>query len=362
MSTFRIASALCIILGIGLSPTRAEDQKIKVDETIRKGLEFLAKTQAEDGSFSSNGTFPAALTGMAGTVFLMEGSTPQEGRYASSIKKAIEYIESNAQASGLLCSLRNPSENSRYMIGHGYAALFLATAWHENTNEKRRAQLQLLVEKALQFTASAQNSKGGWGYVSARDGGDFDEGCSSLTQLQALLAAKKMGLKVPQNAIDKARRYFREATCHDGGVRYGSMQPAQAGNGRPALTAGAAACSFTEGDFAHRDLKAWIAYCQKNIPFSRASITNSSNEFTFHYFSHVVYVLGDDGHKKLVPDMDDNDALKWSRFRSEVFKTLHASQQPDGSWTGSSVGTVYRTIVNLSVLQLENGILPAYQR
>lgn len=340
----------------------AEADQLNIDETVRKGLDYLVKSQAKDGSFSFNGQYPSALTGLAGTVLLMEGSTPQEGRYTNAIKKAIEFVESSAQPTGLLCNLRNPGENSRYMIGHGYAVLFLAAAWNEDTDEKRRARLQKVVEKALQYTASAQNSKGGWGYVSAKDGADFDEGCSTLIQLQSLLAARKMGLKASREAIDKAIAYFKEGTAPDGGIRYSSQQAKTVGTGRAAFTAGSIACSFTAGDFTNRDLKSWLAFCQKNLPFSRMATNNISNEFQLYYFAQAVYVLGDDGHKKIVPDLVDKLALKWSRFRAEVFASLNKSQLPDGSWKGSSMGPIYQTIVNLSVLQLEKGILPIYQR
>jgi len=240
--------------------------------------------------------------------------------------------------------------------------LFLASAWHEETDEKRRTQLQRTIEKALIFTAKAQNSKGGWGYVSPRDGANFDEGCSSLIQLQSLVAAKKMGLKVPQDAIDTAIRYFREATTVDGGIRYSSSQGKETGAGRPAFTAGIIACYFTNGDFKAAELKPWLVFCQKNIPLSRIHIATANNEFMFHYYSQVAYVLGDDGHRKLIANVDDKNALRWIQFRSEVFKALQAKQLADGSWAGSTVGPVYQTIVNLSVLQLEKGILPIYQR
>ena len=351
-----------LVCGGPVNNASAADEKINVDDTVRKGLDWLAKTQMKDGSFHSNGMYSVSLTSLAGITFLMEGSTPQEGRYTNTIKKAIEFVEQNAQESGLLCSLRVAAENSRYLIAHGYAVLFLASAWHEETDEKRRAQLQKTIEKALLFTAKAQNSKGGWGYVSARDGGDFDEGCSSLIQLQSLAAAKKMGLKVPHDAIEKAIKYFKEATTADGGIRYSSSQNKQAGSSRPAFTAGVIACYFTNGDFRAAELKPWLGYCQKNIPLSRVHINTANNEFMFHYYSQVAYVLGDDGHRKLIADVDDKNALRWSQFRSEVFKALQARQLADGSWAGSTVGPVYQTIVNLSVLQLEKGILPIYQR
>ena len=38
--------------------------------------------------------------------------------------------------------------------------------------------------KAVEFTGKAQTNRGGWGYDSAADGGDFDEGSVTITQMQ----------------------------------------------------------------------------------------------------------------------------------------------------------------------------------
>ena len=37
-------------------------------------------------------------------------------------------------------------------------------------------------------------------------------------------------------------------------------------------------------------------------------------------------------------------------------------QNADGSWTGTPIGQVYTTCCYLTILQLDNGTLPIYQR
>jgi len=60
-----------------------------------------------------------------------------------------------------------------------------------------------LLTRAVQFTCKAQTSRGGWGYVSVLDGNDWDEGSVSVTQVQALRAARNAGIAIPREAIDK---------------------------------------------------------------------------------------------------------------------------------------------------------------
>ena len=64
--------------------------------------------------------------------------------------------------------------------------------------------------------------------------------------------------------------------------------------------------------------------------------------------------------KKLFPD--DKDPMKWSEFRKSMYEYLKHNQSPDGSWGQGGIGTVYTSAINLTILQLENGTLPIYQK
>ena len=48
-------------------------------------------------------------------------------------------------------------------------------------------------------------------------------------------------------------------------------------------------------------------------------------------------------------------------FRDNLYARLVGEQTGDGSWTGN-IGPIYVTSINLTVMQLENGFLPIYQR
>ena len=59
---------------------------------------------------------------------------------------------------------------------------------------ERRRKLVDILERAIDFTTDAQTDRGGWGYVSAKDGGGFDEGSVTITQVQGLRAARNAGI------------------------------------------------------------------------------------------------------------------------------------------------------------------------
>jgi hypothetical protein len=52
----------------------------------------------------------------------------------------------------------------------------------------------------------------------------------------------------------------------------------------------------------------------------------------------------------------------WEWYFPSMRDTLLASQNPDGSWEGDSVGTVYGTALATTILQIPYGYLPILQR
>ena len=81
-----------------------------------------------------------------------------------------------------------------------------------------------------------------------------------------------------------------------------------------------------------------------------------------YYYAQALYFLGDNGYEKLFPGSPEGDRLTWSKYRKAMFDRLVHSQHVDGSWTGSYIGPVFTTDVYLTILQLDNGALPIYQR
>lgn len=343
-----------------LAPTeaKADEPKVDVQENIRKGLEWLAKAQNKtDGSWEANGgQYPTTMTAIAGMAMLMEGSTMREGKYSQNIKKAVEWFMKRSQPNGLLGNPNNPTEASRYMYGHGFGLLFLASVYGEEEDEKRRKDLEKLLTKAVEFACKAQTDKGGWGYVSASEGGNFDEGSVTITQLQPLRACRNAGIVVPKEAIDKSVDYLKKSTTPDGGIIY-SLANGFGGGARPPLTAAAIACAFSQGEYKSEEAKKWLKYCQKNIPFGKGRLAH--DEYQNYYFAQAMYVLGDDGWEKL---FGEKNGMKWSDFRKTMFEYIKSTQGGDGSWSGGYVGPVFATSINLTILQLENATLPIYQR
>jgi hypothetical protein len=340
---------------------RADEVPAQYRPAIHKGLEWLAKNQARDGHWEAfGGQYPVTMTAMAGMALLMEGSTIREGKYKDNIRRAVDWVMSRAMPNGQLGNPNMPGEAGRYMYGHGFAMLFLSNVVGEEEEGERRRKLVDVLERAAKFSYDAQTDRGGWGYISAKEGSNFDEGSVTVTQVQALRAARNAGIVVPREAIKNARKYLEQSTNASGGVIY-SLAGGGGDAGRPALTAAAISCGFSSGDYNSPLVKKWFKFCQGHLSAGGGGL-GRHDEYTHYYYAQSMYMLGDEGWAKLFPDSRPGDRLSWSKYRKETFENLVRSQGGDGSWSGGHVGPVFITAVHLCILQLDNATLPIYQR
>lgn len=338
-----LACLLIVLPCLGQSSVFAGNTDPKVKKAISRGLDWLAQNQARDGHWVANGNqYPAAMTALAGMAMIAEGSTTTQGKYSKNIRGAVDFLVSQSRSNGLIGDLRN---DNRYTYGHGFSMLFLSQVLGEEEDEDRRDTLVKVLTKAVDFTAKAQTSSGGWGYVSARDGNDFDEGSTTITQVQGLRGCRNAGIPVPKQVIDRAIKYIQNCTNSDGGVQYSSKS---GGGSRPPITAAAIACLFNAGEYDNKFVPKLLAYCKRNPQLANPASGGSGHwHYAHYYYSQVMYrESGED----------------WESYRDKIYRKIISEQAGDGSWSQGYVGAVYTTSINLTVLQLENAYLPIYQR
>jgi hypothetical protein len=360
-----------------IAPTQPQARADEIPEKYRaavdKGLKWLAKEQNEKGWWGAGGNnYPVTMTAMAGMALLMEGSTTKEGKYAENIKKAADWLMDKSHEGGprdgLIGDTNLPQEAVRYMYGHGFATLFLASVYGDESDKAKRAKLKDILTRACKYIGAAQSTQGGWYYTSKAEGGDNDEGSVTVTQLQALRACKNANIPVAKEIIDKAVDYLKKSTTDRGGVVYslgrGGMK-APIGGERPALTAAAIACSFSAGQYDGDLCKKWFKYCETAIPVNQQGVRFGHDEYTHYYYAQALYILGDEGWSKLF-GTPKGEGLTWTKYRDLMGEKLLGTQSGDGSFPGMGGfgvgGNVYPTAVYLTILQLDKAVLPIYQR
>ena len=179
--------------------------------------------------------------------------------------------------------------------------------------------------------------------------------------MQALRAARNAGIVVPRQTIDKTHEYLKKCTTPRGGLIY-SLQTG-AGGERPTITVAAIASMFSTGEYTSPLAKRWLKFVQPQVPVDRVGTDQfGHSEYTHYYYAQVIYMLGEDGYAKMFPDSKESDRLTWSRYKKGFFPFLERTQNSDGSWRGTAIGQVYTTSCYLTILQLDKGALPFYQR
>ena len=337
------AGSLATLAGFatsGASPIQAARYEPAWDESIERGLQWVANTQSRLGHWTA-GNYPTAMTALAGMAMLSSGSTTTQGPYAKYVRRAVNYVASKSRKNGLI---GNPLRDNRYTYGHGFSMLFLSQVLGEEEDIERRHELIDILSRAVQFSGQAQTTSGGWGYVSAKDGSNFDEGSTTITQVQGLRGCRNAGIPVSGDIIEKARKYIYRCKNPDGGISYSSRNR---GTSRPAITAAALATLYNAGDYDSQHVPEMLSYCKKTLyPITDQSRSFGHWHYTYLYYTQVVYRQG------------END---WEIFRNKLYNKLIGEQQPNGSWVGN-IGPIYVTAINLIMLQLDRAYLPIFQR
>lgn len=310
------------------------------EKSIDRGLKWMARTQSRLGHWTA-GNYPTAMTALAGIALLSSGSTTTQGPYAKQIRRAVDYLVNKSRKNGLI---GNPLRDNRYTYGHGFSMLFLSQVLGEEEDIERRNELIGVLTQAVEFSGRAQTSSGGWGYVSAKDGSNFDEGSTTITQVQGLRSCRNAGIPVPNEIIERAKQYIYRCKNPDGGISYSSRNR---GTSRPAITAAALATLYNAGDYDSEHVPEMLKYCKQTL----YRITDSARSFghwhyTYLYYSQVVYRQGGN---------------EWESFRDQLYNRVSGEQQNDGSWQGN-IGPIYVTAINLIILQLDMAFLPIFQR
>jgi hypothetical protein len=314
-------------------------QDPQVISAVDKGLDWLASTQSKLGHWSAGGLYPTAMTALAGTAMLCEGSTATQGKYSQNIRMAIDFLLGKSRENGLI---GDPVSDNRYTYGHGFGMLFLSQLLGEEEDQERREELVDVLTRAARFSGEAQTPSGGWGYVSAKDGDNFDEGSTTITQVQGLRGCRNAGIPVPNDVIDRAVKYITDCMEPDGGVAYSSKNR---GSSRPAISAAAIACLFNAGEYDSEFVPKLLAYCEKKL--SNLQDRQFGHwHYAYYYYSQVMYRQGGDD---------------WGKFRQRLYDKIVKEQSASGAWQGD-IGEVYITSLNLTILQLEKAYLPIYQR
>jgi len=331
-----------------------------------RGLAWLAKQQLESGAWVgfvghkqmdhyellANALRPEAqrkkgeghlgVTALCGMAFLAGGHLPDRGRYRDVVKRAEDFVIAHSQQTGLL------SAAGTRMYSHAFGTLFLAEVYGMAANERAKVTL----EKAVNMIVDCQNQYGGWRYNA------FDRELDlsvTVCQLQALRAARNIGIRVPAGTIDRAMGYVNKSRVksgYDRGLYYykiygrGQYQKSQEYAINAAAMTALASAGVHDDDLSDPVL----TFLEKEY----------RNVARGHYRDHFYYWYG---NYYAAQAFYQFGGPRLRAFYARLARDLLDSQAADGRWRNSvGPGDEMGTAVACILLQMPRQYLPIFQR
>jgi prenyltransferase beta subunit len=321
-------------------PKKAASDLITKDtqKAIDAGLKYLAKEQAEDGSFG-NAKYKGnvGITGLAGLAFLSAEPSEENDKRIAKVAKYLLTCE-DPNVPGYIIHPKSAPPGPMY--GHAFAVQFLADAYGRLGDKNQQKEVKALLERAVKLLVNSQNKEGGWRYEPRQEDADIS---MTACQVAALHAARKAGFKVPKATFDKALVYMKKCRDEDnGGFRYQTV------GGRAAFARTVAALAAFNALGQQNDPVAKNALAYVNKAELKRFLTPDFAYFSYaHYFStKAMWYLGDKPFRAWYPTI-----------RDELVKN-----QKDDHWERSMFGSHYETASALIILQMPEGRLESLKR
>ena len=308
---------------------------VVMDDATKKStamaLEWLARQQATDGSFSDGAySHNTAITGFAMLAFMSQGHLPNQGLYGPEVSMAAKFLIASARPEdGYLVGSRGGN-----MYCHGMATLALSELWGQTGDDEMKPTLK----KAVDLIIRSQNPQGGWRYEPAPTGADISV---TIMQVMALRSAKNNGLHVPDATMKKAIAYIK--SCYRPAIGGFTYQP---GSGSPGFARTAAGCCvlFLSGEYSAKEIPQAVEYLKRGF--------DSPIHFYYgqYYAAHAMYQVG---------------GTEWENWYNRLNNYFMTRQSPDGSWGQTNrreVGPVYQTAIAVIALSAPAHYLPIFQR
>ncbi len=331
------------------------------EAAVTRGLEFLARHQRVDGSWSLHRfnahpgcdktcTGPGrmhndtAATALALLPFLGAGQTHWEGDYTGQVTAGLRWLIEHQKPDG---DLRGGGPRISQMYAHAQAAIALCEAYALTGDDQLREPAQL----AVNFIVYAQHPKGGWRYSPGEPADTSVVGW----QLMALKSAQMAYLLVPREAFQLSGQYLDRAQTDSSGGRYG-YQPGH--RPTPSMTAEALLCrQYLGWGQDHPGLVSGANFLERKHPPS----TKQTNIYYWYYATQMMHHHG------------GRPWRKWNaRMRNVLVDTQEQHGHAAGSWTprghggsgghAQSGGRIYMTALAICTLEVYYRHMPLYSQ
>ncbi len=280
----------------------------------------------------------SALCGMA---FLASGSLPDRGPHADVVQRAISYIVRISQENGYL------TDSGERMYSHSFATLFLAEVY----GMAGTVEVKTTLERAVNLITDCQNAHGGWRYNLFDRETDLSV---TVCQVQALRAARNIGIRVAPATIDRAIAYVQQSRVTSGrhrGLFYYKIHGRGAYDKPDEYAINAAALTALSSAGIHDDdLRDPV------LEFLRGEYPSVAGWYRTHFYYWY-------GNYYAAQAFYQAGGPRLRAYFARLAEDLLASQLPDGRWRNTTgPGDELGTAIACILLQMPKQYLPIFQR
>ena len=320
------------------------DFDTRAQQSVRRGLAYLAREQNGDGSwndrvgYSFRGTFYGEdvksiyATALSGLALAAAGNVPGRGRYGRHIERAVTWLLQQVREDGYI------SHGGSRMYSHGLATTFLA----EMVGMTRREDIKTAVKRAIRLIVESQNEEGGWRHQPMPV--DADMAVSSLV-IQAMRAARNVGISVPEQTVERAEK-FVESCSTSKGYSYMPVYDYDSWSWRVtfAITGAGVASMYNIGRYDTKGVRDALSSLEGQL---RSDPPGANHYYYAHFFTaHARYLAGGD---------------EWRNYFSRIKKEIIERQFGEGYWE-DDVGINYATSMACLILQMPCERLSIFQK
>lgn len=330
-----------------------------------RGLQWLSKQQLDSGAWTglvghkmqddyqllAAGSLPdgqrrtgdghLGVTAICGMAFLAGGYLPDRGRYREVVRRTEKFVVSHGKEDGYLTSA------GTRMYSHAFATLFLAEIYGMAANDATKGTL----EGAVNLIVDSQNQHGGWRYNAFDRATDLSV---TVCQLQALRAARNIGIRVPIQTIERAMAYVDASRVGRGrseGLYYYKIydagaydKPREYAINAAALTALASAGIYDD------DLSDPV------LTFLEGEYGTIADYYGTHFYFWY-------GNYYAAQAFYQYGGRRLRAYYRKLSQDLLDSQLPDGRWRNHvGPGDEFGTAMACILLQMPRQYLPIFQR
>jgi len=337
----------------------------RIDQTVERGLRFLASQQQADGSIQTKDSSRPAIAALTVMACLSAGHMPGEGPYGEVMDRAIDFVLSVQREDGLFTYLATtapvgPSNATHVAIyNHGMCGLMLSEVYGMTT-EDRAARIRPAIRKAIVFVRNLQKrevppgrelDRGGWRYIKPTSQRDFSDTSVTSWMIMFLRSAHNAGFEVPVEYVNEGIDYMLRCCNPDtGGFRYGNYRETAETRGTTGAGIVTLFLSGRYNDEIERKSGAWFLH-RNYSDYNRSRIVYDRYFYGVYYSSQAAYQLG--GHY-------------WSSVYPTLAMTLVENQNDDGGWDlchhNGVYGRTYPSCMAILALTPPHHLLPIYQR